>query len=160
MIENANITLVLIICWLSILQKSNDRILLFGAFGFISLFSMMPADYIAAKDYSRYYLLGTIALVCVAEIVAHIKPITKSSIAIQFICLAGIITNFIGWLSWYNYSTHSLYNLLWLGVYLTALVTMLNRGMHDATSYRVFSWIDCFRSVHRSYRSHNLGDAQ
>jgi hypothetical protein len=156
MIATINMTLILLICCGATLIKRSNIAILYALFGVAMLIVMAVSENI--EPYGYYYLIDAIALICVAEIVPHVKPITKASITIQRLCFVGILANFVGWLLWIGYFPPVLYNLIWLGVYLAVLWTMLDRGAHEPRRDGLFSTVDCVRNGYYSVRNFDVGN--
>jgi hypothetical protein len=144
MIGLSSIFLVFLICVLSSLCRGSIKTL-FGLFGIMSVCSMIAFVFISEADHDLYFIIGTLLLVCVAEIVPHIKPITKTSVLIQGLCFVGISVNLTGWLLWVNYLPPLSYDLMWLGIYLVALGAMFDRRANELRDDGLFNTTDHIR---------------
>jgi len=101
-----------------------------------------------------YYVTDAVVLVCVAESMRHLLPVTRLNLFIQKICGAAICLNLLGLVLWYNYETPKPYDSGYTVLYVTVLYVMLKRGMDGPIHARHSTWF--FRNRLNGSKGYNI----
>jgi len=136
------ITLLLtIICAVALIQPNITR--LFGAIIFAGL-TLIHDIYLSSLDGLAYY--GSAALTDLAIIVltSGIFPIPLMVVRLHYICLFSIAANAIGWVMWTAYLPPTIYDAVFVCIYVWVIISMTKRDHSDVGGYSLDSWHTCF----------------
>lgn len=100
--------------------------------------------FLSHLDGLSYY--GSAALFDLLAIIlmSGIRPVPVMVVRLQRICVASIALNAAGWVLWASYFPPLAYDLLFICVYLWALITLLLRdSAHDVGGYTMDRWRSC-----------------
>jgi hypothetical protein len=116
-----------------------------------------------ALDGAWYYIGAALVDLTALWVLAQIKPVPLLAIRLQYLCLASIVLNFIGWAMWFAYLEPALYDTAFIALYLVALYVLLKKDQADELGgFTVCSGLSRIRvgprSRHRN-RNENRGQA-
>ena len=79
-----------------------------------------------------------------------IRP-TKLALRLQYLCLLSIIVDFAGWIAWFSYLNHEVYNIAFYCIYVAAALQII--GITGNGKFRIARsscrrfWANFYRSI-------------
>ena len=137
------ITLLLIVICLAVLTQPNAN-RLFAALVFAGL-TLAHDLYLSDLDGLAYY--GSAALMDLAIIIltSGIYPVPAMVVRLHQICLFSIIANCAGWVMWQAYLPPTVYDAMFVFIYIWAVIAMIKKDSGDVGGYSMDSWRANFR---------------
>ena len=107
-----------------------------------------------------YYGGGALSQLLIITIINITARPTKLALRLQYLCLLSIIVDFAGWIAWFSYLNHEVYNIAFYCIYVAAA---LNIGITGNGKYRIGGssrrgfWTNFHRSIlHDNQRKGSL----
>lgn len=139
--EIAPSILAVVISFLAILQKSDDRIIAGSIFavtglGHIVMLYSFELVFVGGMDGVTYFVTASVASVIAMELMYRIPEITGLSVTLQRICMAEIITNAISLALWYNSIYPEVNTYAFVALRAWVIVALIKRdNSHDMGGY-------------------------
>ena len=104
-------------------------------------------------DYA-YYLTGGALDALVIALIARMAY-SNFAAAVQYISLASLLTNALGFLAWFNYMEPTAYNHSFLAVYAAALFILVTGGPDAWRSCKTNNWVPWVPTLARASGDHH-----
>lgn len=117
-----NALILLLIFIAALLNKCNVKRILYGAFAVLMALHYAISDFIPDDHFAFYYLSGSVLLVSLADIF----PYDKKHAVFHVVIIACMLANLTGYMLWFSYLSHEIYNLICLGLYSFVLAILIN----------------------------------
>lgn len=127
--------LIAAICFAVLFQPTRERFVAGAAFAaFLVLHDLL----LASADGFAYYGSAALVDLIIVALLHKIEPLPTMALALQRLCVVSIVTNFAGFLLWYNYSPPTAYNVafLILNAWAVWILTRDVRDVGDPADYR------------------------
>lgn len=100
---------------------------------------------------AEYYIGAAMVDLAIIVLLSGIYPAPRLVERLQWVCVASILLNFIGWVAWFFYIPPDAYNAAFIGLYIYAIYALLKKDKGDAMGGgAVHSWFTRFRSDSRA----------
>lgn len=99
---------------------------------------------------AQYYFGAALADLIMIILLSGIYPSTLLAVRLQYLCVASIGLNFIGWLAWFFYFSPAVYDGAFMVLYAVALYVLLKKDKTDVGGFAVSGWGTRFRVHHRT----------
>lgn len=101
---------------------------LFSIFMFISY---QYGELLTSSNYGNYYLVDCLLLTVYIEYLAKSIVPLYFKLILGFFCLIGTLISIFGLLVWFLDYTPYMYNLIWLGIYVSIMLASMYTGTKD-----------------------------
>ena len=115
------VVLLIIMALVAVIQPSNDRKILAGAFVGITI---LYGVFSIGLSGDGYYLLASSIDLMIIIAMTKLKE-SWLSVGLSQVCLFSMLANFIGWIFWYNSLYPVVYEILFILIYSYAILVML-----------------------------------
>ena len=96
-------------------------------------------------DGAEYYIGASLADLIMIIMLSGINPLPRLAMRLQYLCMASIALNFLGWMAWFLYFPPTVYDGAFVVLYAVALYVLLKKDKCDVGGYTVSSWFTRFR---------------
>jgi len=134
--------LLMMIAASCLIQPNAPRLFAAAVFAGLTLTHEFSLSHLEGLEY-----YGSAALVDLGIMIAMsgISPTPAMVINLQRICIASIVTNFLGWVMWLTYLPPIAYNYAYVFIYIVAFAVLIKRDKGDVGGFAMDSWGACFR---------------
>lgn len=134
--------LLTLITLAAITQPTAQRF--FAAMSF-ALISVGHDQILGNLDGFAYYGSAALANLIVLSIIAGVRPIPRTVLLLQLLCVGAMVLNLIGWVMWTLFLPPDVYNIAFIFFYGVTLIAMLDKDSYDVGGFTADGWRDCFR---------------
>ena len=98
-----------------------------------------------------YYCGGALSQLIIITITNITVRPTKLALRLQYLCLLSIIVDFAGWIAWFSYLNHEVYNIAFYCIYVAAALQII--GITGNGKYRIARsscrrfWANFYRGI-------------
>jgi hypothetical protein len=93
----------------------------------------------------EYYGSAALADLAIMIFISGISPTPRMVINLQWVCIASIVTNIMGWVMWLTYLSPVAYNYAYVLLYIIAFVVLTKKDNSDVGGFTLDGWMSCFR---------------
>ena len=112
-------------------QKSQQRLLLASFYVLINTVHLLLFNGLYG---SSYYLVSALFDLLVMTSVSSIH--IPQTLSVQKLCIISIVANFAGWVMWFLYLDPAAYNVVFIAIYIYAIIILTSRDASDVGDYR------------------------
>jgi hypothetical protein len=134
--------LILALCVAALTQPAAARLKVASVFSSATILHCVIGEYV---DGSAYYLSAAVLDSAVITITANFKETSQITWGIHRICLASIVLNAAGWVTYMRYDPPGVYNLSFIFLYLWAIMVLMKRDRHYDGDNAMDRWAYYFR---------------
>ncbi len=130
---NHILTLLLWICSVCVFFQPS-RIRLCIAFVFV-IITLGHDIFFSTFNGLIYYASAGFFDLFIISILNKVRPVCQTTIYLQRICLASILTNFMGWFMWMMYFDPILYDIAFIFIYSCVIIVLLKKDKQNVGLY-------------------------
>jgi hypothetical protein len=135
--------LILVLCTVALLQPTPARLKVAGVFSGAALLHCIMGEQL---DGNMYYLSAAVLdLAIIITITANFKETSQITRGIHRVCLASIVLNTSGWVTYMLYIPPSGYNLSFIFLHLWSIIILMKRNRRYAGDNTLDTWAHYFR---------------
>ena len=134
--------LILMLCTVALLQPTPARLKVASVFSGAALLHCIIGEYI---DGGAYYLSAAVLDSAIITITANFKEVSQITRDIHRVCLASIVLNASGWVTYMLYVPPVGYNLSFIFLHLWSIIILMKRNRRYDGDNTLDTWAYYFR---------------
>ena len=134
--------LILVLCTVALLQPTPARLKVAGVFSGAALLHCIIGEQL---DGYMYYLSAAVLDSAIITITANFKEVSQITRGIHRVCLASIVLNAAGWVTYMLYVPPTGYNLSFIFLYLWSIMVLMKRNRRYDGDNKLDTWAYYFR---------------
>ena len=134
--------LILMLCTVALLQPTPARLKVASVFSGAALLHCIIGEQL---DGGEYYISAAVLDSAIITITANFKEVSQITRDIHRVCLASIVLNASGWVTYMLYIPPSGYNLSFIFLHLWSIIILMKRNRRYDGDNTLDTWAHYFR---------------